>query len=713
MIDEANRLRLPKRIGRLDELAHNLWWSWHSQARDLFRILDYPLWRNNGHNPVKLLRDIDPDKLKTAARDPAFLTLYDFVMTAFDADMAARDTWFATKYPNAIPGPIACFSMEFAFHSSLPIYAGGLGILAGDTCKEASDLGLPLVGVGFMYPQGYFLQSISADGWQNEIYRHLNFSESPIAPVISPQGSRTIARVELDDKSLFIGVWKVQVGRVNIYLLDTNVEENSPNDRLLSARLYIADKELRIQQEMVLGIGGVRVLRALGINPVVWHANEGHTAFMILELIKEEVEKGASFDEALEKTKAKTVFTTHTPVPAGHDVFPVQLVEKCFHKYWGLLGIDADRFIKLGQRNGICCQTFNMAALALTLAGRCNAVSKLHATVARKVWHSLWPGVEEDKVPISHVTNGIHVPTWACPSMAHLYEKYLGQDWLDKHDDRKLWKQVMDIPDEELWAARQVAKRNLTVTIQDRARRRWDNVEVAPQQVLAMGALLDPWVLTIGFVRRFAEYKRPALIFQDIERLKRIVNNKGQPVQIVFAGKSHPADYPSKCLLQRVYNLAADREFQGRIAFVEDYDMHTARYLVQGVDLWLNNPRRLNEACGTSGMKAALNGVPSISVLDGWWQEGYNGNNGWAIGAGPEAARMEDEDKTDAEALYQLIEKEIVPLYYERDRDGVPHGWLRVVKETIRSIVPQFCARRMVKEYTERIYLPATAPIKR
>ncbi|MBM3156929.1 MAG: alpha-glucan family phosphorylase, partial [Chloroflexi bacterium] len=537
--------------------------------------------------------------------------------------------------------------------------------------------------------------------------------EAPIAPVISSQGSRAIARVEMDDKSLFVGAWKVQAGRVNVYLLDTNVEENSPNDRQLSARLYVADKELRIQQEMVLGIGGVRVLRALGVNPAVWHANEGHTAFMILELIREEVEKGTSFDEALEKIRAITVFTTHTPVPAGHDVFPVQLVEKCFRKYWGLLGIDADRFIGMGQRNGICRQAFNMAALALTLAGRCNAVSKLHASVARKVWHSLWPGVEEDKVPISHVTNGIHIPTWVSPPMAHLYEKYLGQDWLDRHDDRKLWKQVADIPDEELWAARQVAKRNLMITIQDRARRRWDNVEVAPQQVLAMGALLDPWVLTIGFVRRFAEYKRPALIFQDIERLKRIVNNTWQPVQIVFAGKSHPADYPSKCLLQRVYNLAADREFQGRIAFVEDYDMHTARYLVQGVDLWLNNPRRLNEACGTSGMKAALNGVPSISILDGWWQEGYNGSNGWAIGDGPEAARMDSEDKTDAEAIYQLIEKQIVPLYYERDRDGVPHGWLRVVKEAIRSIVPQFCARRMVKEYAERIYLPATAPTKR
>jgi starch phosphorylase len=712
MLNQALKSRLPKRIGRLDELAHNLWWSWHQQARDLFRILDYTLWRTSGHNPVKQLRDINPDKLKAAASDPAFLTLYDFVMSDFDADMSAQDTWFKTNYPNLLPGPVACFSMEFAIHNSLPMYAGGLGILAGDTCKEASDLGLPLVGVGFMYPQGYFHQRISAGGWQEEVYRQLDFSEAPITPVLSSRGRRALTKVELDNKSLSIAVWQLQVGRVSIYLLDTNVEENPPEDRQLSARLYISDKELRIQQEIVLGIGGVRVLRALGIKPAIWHANEGHTAFMMLERVREEIKQGATFDEALQRVRATTVFTTHTPLPAGHDVFPAQLVDKCFHSYWSSLGIDRDTFIKLGQQNGLCPQAFNMTVLALAMSGQCNAVSQLHGTVSRKIWHVLWPDVEENEVPISHVTNGIHVPTWVAPELGQVYEKYLSKDWLEKHDDPKIWERVTDIPDEELWAVRQLLKRNLMVTIRERARKLWDKVEVAPQQVLAMGALLDPWVLTIGFVRRFAEYKRPALIFHDIERLKKIISDEGRPVQIVFAGKSHPDDFQSKYLLQQVYNLATDRQFQGRIAFVEDYDMHMAHYLVQGVDVWLSTPRRLNEACGTSGMKASLNGVPNLSVRDGWWYEGYNGANGWAIGNGPGAYSPEEEDKADAEALYRLLEKKIVPLYYSRDRDGVPHDWIRVVKEAIRSVAPNFCARRMLKEYTNQIYLPATLSLK-
>jgi starch phosphorylase len=713
MLNQGAKPRLPKRIGRLDELAHNLWWSWHPQARDLFRILDYPLWRTSGHNPVKLLRDISPAKLKAAACDSAFLTLYDFVTSAFDADISAHDTWFARNHPDALTGPIAYFSMEFAIHNSLPIYAGGLGILSGDICKEASDLGIPLVGVGFMYPQGYFQQRISANGWQEEIYRQIDFNEAPINPVLSPQGNKTIAKIELDNKSLSIAVWLVQVGRTSIYLLDTNVEENDPRNRQLTSRLYTADHESRIQQEIVLGVGGVRVLRALDIRPAVWHANEGHTAFMMLERIREEMKQGATFDEAIQKVRATTVFTTHTPVPAGHDVFPVQLIEKYFHSYWDLLGIDKERFIRLGQQNGLCRQSFNMSALALAMSERCNGVSLLHAAVSRKIWHVLWPEVDEDDVPISHITNGIHVPSWVAPEMAHLYEKYLGKDWVQKHDDPEIWQHVLDIPDEELWAVRQSLKRNLMTTIRERARKLWSEIELAPQQALAMGALLDPWVLTIGFVRRFAEYKRPALIFQDIERLKKIVNDPQRPVQIVFSGKSHPADFPSKYLLQQVYMLATNREFQGRIAFVEDYDMHIARYLVHGVDVWLNTPRPLNEACGTSGMKASLNGIPNLSVPDGWWYEGYNGSNGWAIGDSREALGQGGTDKADAESLYRLLEERIVPLYYDRDRDGIPHGWIRVVKEAIRSIAPHFSARRMLKEYTHRVYLPATMSLKR
>jgi starch phosphorylase len=559
-----------------------------------------------------------------------------------------------------------------------------------------------------MYPHGYFHQRISAEGWQEEIYRQLDFNEAPINPVAFPRRYGPLAKVSLDNKYLFVAVWQVQVGRVNIYLLDTDVEGNTPEDRKLSARLYAADQELRIQQEIVLGIGGVRVLRALGVNPAVWHANEGHTAFMMLERVREEVEQGATFKEAVRRVRATTVFTTHTPVPAGHDVFPAQLVEKYFHNYWDSLGIDKETFISLGQQNGICPQAFNMTALALALSEQRNAVSQLHGGVTRRMWHVLWPDYKEDDVPISHITNGIHIPTWVAPKMGQLYEKYLGPDWVKRHDDPELWKHVTDIPDEELWNTRQLLKRNLLVTIRERARKLWNEPEVAPQQVLAMGSLLDPWVLTIGFVRRFAEYKRPALIFQDIERLKKIVKDQEHPVQIVFAGKSHPADFTSKYLLHQVYNLAIDREFQGRIAFVEDYDMHTARYLVQGVDVWLSNPRRLREACGTSGMKASLNGIPNLGILDGWWYEAYNKDNGWAIGNGPGTYSPEEEDRMDAAAIYRLLEKKIVPLYYSRDRDGVPHGWLRVVKEAISSVVPYFCARRMLKEYTTQLYLSAT-----
>jgi len=529
---------LPERIARLDELANNLWWSWHPQARDLFRALDYPLWRLGGHNPVKQLRELSPDKLQAAATDPAFLTLYDSVMSAFDADMSARDTWFATNHSDLLQGPVAYFSMEFAIHNSLPIYAGGLGILAGDTCKEASDLGVPLVAVGFMYPQGYFHQHISADGWQEEMYQQLDFDEAPISPVLSPQGERSLAQVQLGSRSVSIGVWQVQVGCTTIYLLDTNVEENAPQDQQLSARLYTADQEQRIQQEIVLGIGGVRVLRALGIKPSVWHANEGHTAFMMLERIREDVARGATFAQAVQRVRATTVFTTHTPVPAGHDTFPVQLVEKYFGAYWDSLGVDQKALLALGQQDGLGSQAFNMTVFALRMADRRNAVSQLHGAVARRMWHGLWPEAREDEVPISHVTNGIHLPTWIAPELGELYQAYISRDWVERQDDAKLWEQALDtIPDKELWAVRVLLKRKLMGAMLERVKRRWAEGEVTAEQVLAMGALLAPDTLTLGFVRRFAEYKRPALIFQDIERLKRIVNDQWRPVQVIFAGK--------------------------------------------------------------------------------------------------------------------------------------------------------------------------------
>jgi starch phosphorylase len=705
-----NELKLPERIGRLEELANNLWWSWHIQARDLFRALDYPLWRLGGHNPVKQLREISTDKLAAAAADPAFLNLYDSVMSDFDADMSDKDSWFATKYSDVLDGPIAYFSMEFAIHNSLPIYAGGLGVLAGDMCKEACDLGLPLVGVGFMYPQGYFHQRISAEGWQEEIYRQLDFDEAPVIPINPVPRSNwcgPLIQINLGDRPLYIGVWQVRLGRVNLYLLCCNVEGNMPQDRQLCARLYTADQEQRIQQEVTLGIGGVRVLRALGIKPSVWHANEGHSAFMMLDRVREEVEKGTAFAEALQKVQAATVFTTHTPAAAGHDIFPIALVEKYFRSYWKSLGISRETFLKLGQQDGTSDQTFNMTVLALKMADHRNAVSQLHGKITRRMWHGLWPEVKEDETPISYITNGIHVPTWVAPEMSRLYEKYLGQDVSKRYDDINLGKSVLNIPDEELWAVHQILKRKLIGAMVERARQYSTERECLARQVLAMGSLIDQDTLTIGFVRRFTAYKRPELVFHNIERLKRIVTDRRHPVQIIFAGKSHPADLPSKQLLHDVYVLATDREFQGRIAFVEDYDIHMAHYLVQGVDVWLNTPRRLQEACGTSGMKAGINGVLHLSVPDGWWYEGYNGANGWLIGDDVKAYDPNREDKSDAEAFYRLLEEEIVPLYYQRDRAGLPHGWIHMVKESIGTIGPVFCTRRMLKEYIEQMYVPA------
>jgi starch phosphorylase len=624
--------------------------------------------------------------------------------------MANPDTWINGNHSNLADNPLAYFSMEYAIHNSLPIYAGGLGILAGDICKEASDLGLPLVAVGFMYPQGYFHQHlcVAADRCQEEIYRDLAFESAPITRVSSPDGEPSLVTVQLGDILLSLGVWQVQVGRTDIYLLDTDMEANPPHYRELTVRLYVADRELRLKQEIVLGIGGVRVLRALGINPDVWHANEGHTAFMMLERIREEVASGASFAEATDRVRANTVFTTHTPVLAGHDVFTAEQINRYLGDYSDSLGIDRAELLRLGQAESPGTSTFNMTALALRLAGKSCGVSRLHGQVTRKMWHGLWPEVPEERVPISHVTNGVHVPSWVAPEFHTLFEEHLGRDWIDRQDEARMWQRLKEIPDSEIWAIRQRLKRKLIGSIRERMRSRWlEEGNVLWEQMMALGALLDPETLTIAFVRRFTEYKRPTLIFRDLERLKRIVNDQFYPVQIIFAGKSHPADWPSKQLLHQVFNLAIDRDFQGRIAFVEDYDMHMARYLTRGVDVWLNTPRRPREASGTSGMKASINGVLHLSVSDGWWPEGYNGANGWVIGDDYNAISPEDEDSHDAESLYRLLEEEIVPLYYNRDRNGLPHGWIKMVKEAISSVAPAFSARRMLKEYTERMYLPA------
>jgi starch phosphorylase len=707
MAGQSLSWKIPERIGRLEELVNNLWWSWHAEARELFRNIDYILWRYRGYNPVRQLREISPERLQQLAADGRFLALYDSVMAAFDVEMSAKSTWFGSNYPDLLKGPMAYFSMEFAIHSSLPIYAGGLGILAGDMCKEASDLGLPFVGVGFMYPQGYFHQRISASGAQEEVYQQLDFDEVPIQPVLAGDGKRLLVEVPLGDSTISVAVWRVGVGRGNVYLLDTGVPENELHERQLSARLYVADPEIRLQQEIVLGMGGVRVLRALGIQPGVWHANEGHTAFMTLERMRELMEGGASFEEAAQRVRAATIFTTHTPVPAGQDVFPARLVKRYLGGYCNYLGLDHDRCLKLGQLDGSDSSTFSMAILALRMSQHCYGVSRMHGAVARKMWQAMWPELEEQNIPIAHVTNGIHTPGWVGYEMRKMYEEYLGSDWLDRHDDPSLWENVTKMPDDELWEARCALRHRLVGIVTELAQTAWAAGNVETHQLVAIGSLLHPEVLTIGFVRRFAEYKRPTLIFRDLERLKQIVRSPSRPVQIVFAGKSHPADVPSKDLVRRVFNLATDREFMGRIAFLEDYSMETAWYLAQGVDVWLNAPRRLNEACGTSGMKAALNGVLNFSVRDGWWDEGYNGANGWAIGDVVKPPTVEEEDRADAESIYRTLEREIVPLFYMRDREGVPHGWMRMVKESIRTLAPRFSTRRMMKEYIECSLVPA------
>ena len=698
--------KLPERIARLEELAYNFWWSWHRQARDLFKMLDYPLWRSTGHNPVKMLREISPERLEELASDPLFLRLYDATLMALDYDLTNGHLWFPAQYADLTDHPVAYFSAEFGIHQSLPIYSGGLGVLAGDHCKEASDLGVPLVAVGFLYEMGYFRQHITADGWQEAIYPRFRPEEVAGREVLNDEGGRLHVPVQVGDRTVQLQLWRVQAGRTSLYLMDANNDANAAWDRELTARLYGGDQEMRIQQEIVLGIGGVRVLRALGIEPAVFHLNEGHSAFLVLERARELVEAGRSFAEAQKEVQATSVFTTHTPVPAGHDVFPFHLIDEYFQSYWPRLGLSREEFLELG-----CCadgrQGFNMTALALRLCGHRNGVSKLHGQVSRRMWQSIWPERPVEEIPICDITNGIHVPAWVGGAMCRLYRKHVGPDWIKRHDDAALWERILDAPDAELWDAHLRLKHKLLSLIRERARRRWTEGQTGPEQIVCTGTLLDPDALTIGFARRFAPYKRATLIFRDWERLKRLLHNLRQPVQIIFAGKSHPANEEGKRLIQQIYNIARNPAIGGRIAFLEDYDMHVARYLVQGVDVWLNTPRRPHEASGTSGQKAAVNGIPNLSVLDGWWAEGYNGANGWAIDSGERYKDWEAQDAADAEVLYQLLENEVVPLFYQRDADFVPRGWVQVMKEAIRTSMPTFCARRMVKEYTERLYIPA------
>jgi starch phosphorylase len=705
----TNHNQLPQRIGRLHELANNMWWAWNPEAVRLFRFIDTDLWEQVYHNPVKFLQQVKRQQINTVMHDRFFLDFYDKIFRDFDRYMESHGTWFDTTYPDNKEEQMAYLSMEFGLHESLAIYAGGLGVLSGDHLKEASDLGLPMVAVGLLYKEGYFSQRITEDGWQEKIGYSLDLNCSAILPVMESDGKTPLmVSVRLPGRTVSVRVWEVRVGRVPLYLLDSDVEGNTPADRFLTARLYNSDLDVRISQYILLGVGGVRALRAMGYSPRIWHMNEGHAAFLGLELARERVAEGVPFEDAREQLSKKNVFTTHTPVPAGNDEFPVWLVDKYFAAMWPELGLERDEFISLARNQQPWGETFSMPILAMRFAKYTNGVSELHGQVARKMWHFLWPEREVDDVPITHVTNGVHTGTWLARRMGRLFTRYLGADWLDRLDDPLLWDNIVNVPDHEIWRVRKHQKRKLIHYIMERARDRWIAGGFHPVQVLAEGVMLDPYALTIGFARRFAPYKRADLILSDFERLLKLLNKPNMPVQIIFAGKSHPDNEQGKRLIQSVYHSVKRAENGGRLVFLEDYDINLGRMLTQGVDVWLNTPRRPNEASGTSGQKAALNGVLNFSVLDGWWREGYNGANGWAIGDESEYDSQESQDAFDASNLYDVLENEIIPLYYDkRTSDGLPGEWIKRVKENMRTLIPEFSMRRMVKDYTNRLYMEA------
>jgi starch phosphorylase len=699
---------IPPRIGRLHELAYNLWWTWNVGAQELYASISPELWEKTEHNAVRVLLEAEPARLAQLADDGAFLAHFDAVLAAFDAYMHPQSTWYSRTYPDAAEQSIAYFSAEFGLHESLPIYSGGLGILSGDHCKEASDLGLPFVGVGFLYPQGYFRQRITREGKQEAIYDKLHFSEVPATPATGADGHEVIISVELPGRQVYAKVWRIQVGRVSLYLMDTDIEPNAPPDRTLSARLYGGDQDMRISQEIMLGIGGVRALRALGLNPMVWHMNEGHAAFLGLERCRELVQGlDVPFEVAREIASANAIFTTHTPVAAGNDAFSYDQIDKYFASFWPQLRLDRDAFHDLARQETSWGTAFSMTVLALRLSYFRNGVSGLHGDVSRHMWQFLWPDIEADEVPIGSITNGVHTATWLAPRMAELFARYLGGDWYEHVDEPQLWTRVADIPDGELWETHRELKAALIGYARQRLARQRYRVGEGGEAIAATETVLNPDALTLGFARRFATYKRATLLFREPERLARMLSNAERPVQIVFAGKAHPADQPGQDLIRQVYEFSRRPELEGRIIFLEDYDMDMARHLVSGCDVWLNTPIRPHEASGTSGQKAGLNGLPNCSILDGWWEEGYNGDNGWAIGERRDYQDDETRDAADAAALYDILEREVVPLYFDHGLDGVPHNWVAVMKEAIRTVAPQYSMRRMLKEYVCGLYIPA------
>ena len=701
--------QLPKRIGKLSEIANNLWWSWNTEFLRLFKIIDRDLWETCEKNPVKFLKRVSQDRLEAVVENTDFLREYDRLAKEFDDYITSKNTWFSNKYPENKKDLIAYFSAEYGLDQTIPIYSGGLGILSGDHLKSASDLGIPLVAVGLLYKNGYFHQKIDENGEQETEYNNIELSNLPINPVKDENGEELKIYVKFEKRKVYLKVWQINVGRIKLYLLDSDIDENTPKDREVTLHLYGGDQEMRIKQEIILGMGGTNLLtRALGLNPTVYHMNEGHSAFLILELIKNIIkEKKVSFEVAKDIASSKTVFTTHTPVPAGNDIFPIGLVEKYFKEFWPRLGLDREEFLKLGMKP--CTELepgFNMGIFALKVAGKKNGVSKLHGAVSRELFGDVWPEIAANESPITYVTNGIHTCSWLVPSLKELYNKYLIPYWQDNIYKDEVWENINNIPNQELWGIHQKRKQKLFDIVKENTTNRLRKSGYSYEEINEITSKLNPNALTIGFARRFATYKRATLIFKDLERITQILNNADRPVQLIFAGKAHPADKEGQDLIKRIHEISMMPQFKGKIFLLENYNIAMSRYLVSGVDVWLNNPRRPMEASGTSGQKASVNGVINFSVLDGWWAEGYNQENGWTIGTNAEFTSYEEQDIADSQSMYRTLEEKIIPTYYEKDENGISEKWMKIMKNSITSTGGKYSTSRMLVDYTNKLYIP-------
>ena len=694
---------------RVWTLARNLWWSWDAEAVNIFHALDPDRWQQLDHNPIALLSEISMEQLQQRASRLALHSRLNYAYRRLQEYLHSSRTWGAIHAGVLRARPVAYFSAEFGLHESVPIYSGGLGVLAGDHIKSASDLGIPLVGVGLFYDQGYFRQRLDRSGWQSEEYLDVDVKQLPLELSIGPDNRPVTVAIETRSGTIHARVWKLAVGRNTLLLLDSNVEGNAPEDRDLTARLYGGDHRTRIRQELLLGVGGVRALRALAIHPGVLHLNEGHSAFAALEMMAQRMQReGIHFEEARRRVRMQTVFTTHTPVPAGHDRFSWHLMEEHLGPLRDALGLSPDRLMALGRVDvNNHAEEFCMTVLALKNSRRANAVSSLHGEVSRSMWTSLWPERSVDEVPIGHITNGVHVPSWLAPQMKQLYDRHLGPDWVLRSGEPAVWEGIEKIDSGELWETHQVLKARLLAFVRQRlvrqAERRGEGKDVLAQ----LGRSLSLDALTIGFARRFATYKRANLVFHDLEQVLALINDPQLPIQLVFAGKAHPLDSPGKHILRQIAEFGRQPQFAGKVVFVEDYDINVGRHLVQGVDVWLNNPRRPLEASGTSGQKVVLNGGLNLSVLDGWWAEAYDGNNGFAIGCGETHSSPENHDRADGKALYRALTEEVIPLYYQRDHDGLPTAWIARMKSAIRTLGWRFNADRMVMDYVSKCYVPA------